>query len=84
REGDVTDAGLLDDVLADVDAAYADPARRDPSSRRDGRSGRTTDPGSWSPPWSWLAALGERVPRTVAKVAPGIDRDLVPHDGTGT
>ncbi len=83
-EGDVTDPGLLDPVLAAVDAAYADPARRDPARRRDGRSARVADPQAWSPPWSWVEAVAARVPRTAAKVAPGIDHASIPRGGCGT
>jgi len=84
RVADVTDGPLLDTVLAEVDAAYADPARRDPSTQRDGRSTRVTDPASWSPPWSWVHRVAARVPRTAAKVAPGVDHALVPAGGCGT
>jgi hypothetical protein len=52
-------------------ACYVDPARRSGGSR-------TPDPESWSPPWSWVCALAQRLPATGAKVAPGIDRDAVP------
>ncbi|MEV4346039.1 methyltransferase domain-containing protein [Actinoplanes sp. NPDC049596] len=54
------------------DAVFADPARR-----RAGR-GRVFDPKSYSPPWDFIAALPERVPHTVLKLAPGIDHDLLP------
>jgi SAM-dependent methyltransferase len=83
-EGDITDEQVLAAALADADAAYADPARRDPATRRDGRSARVTDPESWSPPWSWVVALAARVPRTAAKVAPGVDHALIPDGGCGT
>lgn len=81
-EGDVTEA--LDDVLPRVDAVFVDPARRDTGVRREGRSARVTDPEAWSPPWTWVAAVAERVPRTAAKVAPGIDHALVPAGGCAT
>jgi SAM-dependent methyltransferase len=83
-EGDITDEQLLTTALADADAAYADPARRDPATQRDGRSARVTDPESWSPPWSWVVSLAARVPRTAAKVAPGVDHALIPDGGCGT
>lgn len=51
------------------DAAFADPARR-----LNGR--RLTRPESWSPPLSWVLALP--VTNLGVKVAPGLDRDLVP------
>jgi len=83
-EGDITDAEVLTAALADADAAYADPARRDAATQRDGRSARVTDPEAWSPPWSWVVALAARVPRTAAKVAPGVDHALIPDGGRGT
>jgi SAM-dependent methyltransferase len=52
-------------------AAFCDPARRS-----GGR--RIFDPGAYSPPFSFLARLAERVPYTGAKVAPGIPHELVP------
>ncbi|MHB0928916.1 MAG: methyltransferase domain-containing protein, partial [Candidatus Nanopelagicales bacterium] len=60
RLGDVTDPALLEPLLAEVDAVFLDPARRDPAAPRsiDGRSGqRVSDPSQWSPPWSWITAL---------------------------
>ncbi|GAA4688548.1 THUMP-like domain-containing protein [Phytohabitans rumicis] len=57
--------------LSGVDAVFCDPARR-----RGGR--RVFDPAAYSPPWDFVAALPERVPRTVLKLAPGIDHALVP------
>jgi SAM-dependent methyltransferase len=83
-EGDLTDEQVLGAALADADAAYADPARRDPATQRDGRTARRADPESWSPPWSWVVELAARVPRTAAKVAPGVDHALVPEGGCGT
>ena len=59
------------------DAVFADPARR-----RAGR-GRVMDPRSWSPPWDFIATLPERVPRTVLKLAPGIDHALLPPGAEG-
>lgn len=84
REGDVTDAAVLDAALAGTDAAYADPARRDTARRRDGRSERVTDPREWSPPWSWVQALGDRVPRLAVKAAPGLPHSLTPEGGATT
>jgi SAM-dependent methyltransferase len=83
-EGDVTDPDLLASALRDADAAYADPARRDPTTRRDGRSTRLSDPRAWSPPWPWVESLAARVPRTAVKVAPGIDHALTPASGGAT
>ncbi|ROP30183.1 class I SAM-dependent methyltransferase [Couchioplanes caeruleus] len=59
------------------DAVFADPARR-----RAGR-GRVMDPRAWSPPWDFVAALPGRVPRTVLKLAPGIDHALLPAGAEG-
>lgn len=82
--GDATDPVVLDGALEDVDAAYVDPARRDPSTRREGRAVRVADPESWSPPWSWVERLAARVPRTAAKVAPGVPHELTPAGGCAT
>ena len=82
--GDVTNPTLLDEVLSRADAAYVDPARRDPSAQRDGRSVRLTDPDGWSPPWTWVQAVAARIPRTAAKIAPGIPHELIPPGGCGT
>ncbi|MGN9906228.1 THUMP-like domain-containing protein [Phytohabitans sp. LJ34] len=67
RHGDATAADL-----SDVDAVFCDPARR-----RDGR--RVFDPKAYSPPWDFVTSLPERVPRTVLKLAPGIDHALIPR-----
>jgi len=86
RCDDVTDPQVLDAALAEahvlagngIVAAFVDPARRDPGAPRsvDGVQGRRiSSPRDWSPPWPWVAALANRV-AVVAKVAPGIDRDL--------
>jgi SAM-dependent methyltransferase len=84
HEGDVTDPADLDHALADADAAFVDPARRDALGARDGRSRRLAAPDSWSPSWTWVEQLGARVPRTVAKVAPGIPHELTPPGGCAT
>ncbi|GAB1645034.1 THUMP-like domain-containing protein [Krasilnikovia sp. MM14-A1259] len=68
------DATTVD--LAGVDAVFADPARRT------GR-GRALHPDSWSPPWDFVAGLPARVPRTVLKLAPGIDHALLPPGAEG-
>jgi hypothetical protein len=84
----VAEAGLADLItvecadatrvdLAGYDAVFADPARR-----REGR-GRVCDPRAYSPPWDFVAGLAERVPRTVLKLAPGIDHDLLPPGAEG-
>ncbi|WP_432705189.1 THUMP-like domain-containing protein [Actinoplanes regularis] len=59
------------------DAVFADPARR-----QTGR-GRVFDPKAYSPPWDFIAGLAERVPRTVLKLAPGIDHGLLPPGAEG-
>jgi SAM-dependent methyltransferase len=59
--------------LSGVDSVFCDPARR---SGRTGR--RIFEPPSYSPPWDFVAGLPARVPRTVLKLAPGIDHELVP------
>ena len=47
-------------------------APRPPSTRRGGPAGRRQlDPDRWSPPWSTVATLLDRVPTSVVKVAPG-------------
>ena len=57
--------------VAGCGAAVLDPARR-----AGGR--RQLDPDRWSPPWSTVATLLDRVPRAVVKVAPGLDHERVP------
>jgi SAM-dependent methyltransferase len=59
------------------DAVFADPARR-----KAGR-GRVFDPRAYSPPWDFVAGLAGRVPRTVLKLAPGIDHELLPAGAEG-
>ena len=84
----VAEAGLADLItvecadattvdLAGFDAVFADPARRTA-----GR-GRVFDPRSYSPPWEFVAGLADRVPRTVLKLAPGIDHALLPPGAEG-
>jgi SAM-dependent methyltransferase len=73
---------LAGDVVDLVDAARAGQvagcgaAVLDPARRAGGR--RQLDPDRWSPPWSTVTALLDRVPRSVVKVAPGLDHDRVP------
>ncbi|MEX5717233.1 class I SAM-dependent methyltransferase [Geodermatophilus maliterrae] len=57
--------------VAGCGAAVLDPARR-----AGGR--RQLDPDRWSPPWSTVTTLLDRVPRAVVKVAPGLDHERVP------
>ncbi|HKS98303.1 MAG TPA: SAM-dependent methyltransferase, partial [Rugosimonospora sp.] len=57
--------------LSTVDAVFCDPARR--------RGGtRVFDPRAYAPPWEFVAGLPGAVPRTVLKLAPGLDHGLVP------
>jgi hypothetical protein len=73
RDGDVAElvAGAAGGRVAGCPAAVLDPARR-----AGGR--RLLDPDRWSPPWSTVLTLLDRVPRCVVKVAPGLDHDRVP------
>jgi hypothetical protein len=57
--------------LSTVDAVFCDPARRRGNTR-------VFDPRSFSPPWDFVVGLADAVPRTVLKLAPGIDHDLIP------
>jgi SAM-dependent methyltransferase len=66
RCADVTEVDL-----ADVDSAFLDPARRHGGSR-------TFDPRAYSPPYSFLLELAERVTATAAKLAPGIPHAVLP------
>ncbi len=50
---------------------FVDPSRRSPQ-------GRQLAPERWSPPWSWVVGLADRMPATGAKVAPGIDHAALP------
>jgi len=71
---DATDPVVLRDLLyalAQTDAVFVDPARRDPGAARDVRTARARperDPERWSPPWSFVEHLGH--PRVAAKVSP--------------
>ena len=82
--------GLADDVLIAADDAVAlvaaarsgevagcGAAVLDPARRAGGR--RLLDPDRWSPPWSTVETLLQRVPRAAVKVAPGLDHDRVPE-----
>lgn len=75
---EVLDADVVDLVaaasggrVAGCDAAVLDPARRSGGRRQ-------LDPDRWSPPWPTVAALLDRVPEAVVKVAPGLDHERVP------
>ncbi|HLU45901.1 MAG TPA: methyltransferase domain-containing protein [Natronosporangium sp.] len=58
--------------LSDVDAVFCDPARRTRTGRR------LFDPDTFSPSWDFLLTLPHRVPRTVLKLAPGLDHARIP------
>jgi SAM-dependent methyltransferase len=74
---EVVDADVADLVAAAEGAVAGCPAATlDPARRANGR--RQLDPDRWSPPWSTVAALLDRVPASVVKVAPGLDHDRVP------
>ncbi len=62
----------LDQDLSGLDAIWADPARRD-------QQRRLTDPQQWSPSLTDIFAIAKRLPAGI-KLAPGIDRDLLPND----
>jgi SAM-dependent methyltransferase len=68
----VADRDAREVAIDGVDAVFCDPARRTASGRR------VFDPTAYSPPWDFVVGLAERVPRTVLKLAPGIDHTLVP------
>ncbi len=71
----VTQADATAVRVPDSAVAFLDPARRS-GTRADGTAHRSLEPTDWQPPWPWLEAFARGHPRTVAKVAPGIDRDL--------
>jgi SAM-dependent methyltransferase len=64
-------ADVTEVALDGYDAVMIDPARR-------GARGRTFDPRAYSPPFSFVTTLAERVRRGAAKVAPGIPHEIVP------
>jgi SAM-dependent methyltransferase len=63
--------------LDGYDAVFCDPARRTATGRR------VFDPGSYSPPWEFVAGLPARVAHTVLKLAPGVDHGLLPAGAEG-
>ncbi|SCL19603.1 Methyltransferase domain-containing protein [Micromonospora nigra] len=67
------DATTVD--VSGFDAVFCDPARR-----RAGTGRRIFDPNAYSPPWDFVTDLVRRLPRTVVKVAPGLDHALIPAD----
>ena len=75
---EVQDADVVDLVAAAAEGRVAGCAAAvlDPARRAGGR--RLLDPDRWSPPWSTVTALLDRVPQCVVKVAPGLDHERVP------
>ncbi|MBF0673244.1 MAG: SAM-dependent methyltransferase [Salinibacterium sp.] len=68
----VEHASVEDADLAETDAAWLDPARRN-------EHGRLHDPADWSPSLDFAFGLAERMPVGV-KLGPGVDRDVIPTD----
>jgi hypothetical protein len=65
--------GTAEDAdLAGIGGVWLDPARREGTKR-------LTHPGDWSPSLDWAFDLATRLP-TGIKLAPGVDRDLLPDD----
>ncbi|MCO5294791.1 MAG: class I SAM-dependent methyltransferase [Homoserinimonas sp.] len=58
--------------IRDFDALWLDPARRSESRR-------FSDPEQWSPSLEFVFELSKQLP-TGVKLAPGLDRDLIPDD----
>jgi hypothetical protein len=74
RSHDVTTLDL-EGMLEPADGIWLDPARRTTSG---GRSRRTFDPESFSPPYSFVLDVARRFAATGAKLAPGIAHRLLP------
>jgi hypothetical protein len=66
----VVNADATEVDLSQVDALWIDPARREGSLR-------LTDPDQWSPSLTWVFEVATTMP-TGIKLAPGMDRDLIP------
>lgn len=67
----VTTARAEDLDMGTASAAFCDPARRKGGNR-------VFAPASFAPPWEFVTRLIATVPRTVVKLAPGIDHALLP------
>jgi THUMP domain-like len=67
---EVVNANVIGFDLAGHDSVYLDPSRRSGSKR-------LKDPAEWSPPLEFAFGLAQRFP-TGIKVAPGMDRELLP------
>lgn len=65
-------ANVEDVPLDGVDALWIDPARREGKQRH-------SDPSDWSPSLEWVFDSARLVPSGV-KLAPGMDRNLIPGD----
>ena len=68
----VVHADALSVDLTGIDGIWLDPARRSEGKR-------LNDPSQWSPPLAKVFPLAERFPAGI-KLAPGIDRNLLPPD----
>jgi len=68
----VVHANALDIDLTDYEAMWLDPARRSGGKR-------LNDPAQWSPTLTEAFSLARKLPAGI-KLAPGIDRDLLPRD----
>jgi SAM-dependent methyltransferase len=68
----VEHADVTEFDLTGIDGVYLDPARRTASKR-------LSNPADWSPSLDFAFGLAHRFP-TGIKLAPGIDRDLLPDD----
>ncbi len=68
----VEQADVTEFDLAGIDGVYLDPARRTASRR-------LNNPSDWSPTLDFAFGLARRFP-TGVKLAPGIDRELLPMD----
>ncbi|HEX4058754.1 MAG TPA: class I SAM-dependent methyltransferase [Galbitalea sp.] len=68
----IEQADVTEFDLAGIDGVYLDPARRNASKR-------LSNPADWSPSLDFAFGLARRFP-TGIKLAPGIDRDLLPED----
>lgn len=67
EQGDATETDL-----AGIGGLWIDPARRSGGTRR-------SDPADWSPPLDWALTRARELP-TGIKLAPGLDRELIPDD----
>jgi len=67
----VVHGDALEQSLDDVDAVWLDPARREGASR-------LSSPDDWSPTLTQALALAERQGSAGIKLAPGMDRSLLP------